>query len=304
MDHGPWTMDYSSSSSFKTLKMKTLIYVFAVIAFFASTDTFAQEYKIPVENSKDGKLSLEDFMGDLPIEGYDGKEIIISPTSSEEGNEASEPDRAKGLKPIYSRGTDNTGIGLRVEKNGNQITVTCLMPITKQREYKVKVPNNFSLKIGSGCERSNNISIRNIKGEIEIKNCQSIKLSNVTGSLIISTISGNVELEKCALDKDATISIAAISGNINAVLTDFSTKGPISFNSISGEVDITLPAKTAVNLDMKTISGSIYSDFEFSNEEKKMKQIGGTKIEYNLNGGGAELNLKTISGNIYLRKGK
>jgi lia operon protein LiaG len=284
--------------------MKTISYVFTLVALLITTSMFAQEYKIPVENSKDGKLTLDDFMGDFPIEGYDGKEIIITQTSSDGDNDTSVPERAKGLKPIYGGGTDNTGLGLRVDKNGNQITVTCLLPITKRREYKVKVPNNFSLNIKSGCERSGDVSITNMRNEIEIKSCQSIKLINVTGSLVISTISGNVDLEKCALDKDATISMALISGNINAVLTEFSTKEPISFNSISGDVDITLPAKTAANLTMKSISGTVYTDFEFSNEGKKMKQFGGTKVDNQLNGGGVEINISTVSGNIFLRKGK
>src|SRR4051794_7495059 len=82
----------------------------------------AQEYKTSVGNTKEGRLVLKDFEGRLPVEGYAGNEIIIT---SENEKFATAPDRAKGLKPVYSGGTDNTGLGLSVEKNGNEVVVQC-----------------------------------------------------------------------------------------------------------------------------------------------------------------------------------
>jgi len=71
----------------------------------------------------------------LPIEGYNGSEILITSTS---GN-LTPPEKAKGLKPIYPSGSDNTGIGLDVQKIDNLITITCLIPFTQDGEYKIKV---------------------------------------------------------------------------------------------------------------------------------------------------------------------
>jgi lia operon protein LiaG len=208
------------------------------------------------------------------------------------------------LKPIYGKGTDNTGIGIKMEKNGNQITLTCLMSITKRREYKVKVPNNFSLKIKSECGRANDIIVQDMKNEVEVKTCQSIKIKNVTGSLVLATISGNIDVDKCGADKDQTISLATVSGDINAKFTEFNIKNPVSIASVSGEVDVTLSPKAAATVKMGSISGTVYSDFEFSDTGKKMKQVGGNQVDYSINGGGTELNLGTVSGNVYLRKGK
>src|SRR5450432_1090631 len=81
---------------------------------------YAQDYKIPVQNAKEGKLTLNDFSGNLPIEGYNGTEIIIT-----SDRPSSTPSRAKGLQPLYAGGTDNTGMAVSVEKNGNQVTLQC-----------------------------------------------------------------------------------------------------------------------------------------------------------------------------------
>jgi hypothetical protein len=118
--------------------MKTKNYVVALgLALLTTAGLHAQEYKVTVQNNKEGKLTLVDFPGDLPVEGYSGNEIIITSDRKYET-----PQRAKGLQPIYGSGTDNTGIGLAVEKNGNQLTIRCLLSITQGGKYKVKVPDN------------------------------------------------------------------------------------------------------------------------------------------------------------------
>lgn len=254
--------------------------IIAAVVIYSSVYTMqAQEYKIPADNTKDGKLSVVNFPGDLPVEGYNGKDIVITMT----GNESTAtPDRAKGLKPVYSGGTDNTGLGLSVEKNGNQITITCLLPITRRNDYKIKMPENMAFKYESGCERAGEVSIRSLKNEIEIKTCQSVALKDISGPAVVSTIAGNIDV----------------------TFSDIPMDKPCSLSSISGEVDVTLPVKTAANLEMKSISGTIYSDFDFPSNDKSMKRVGGNNLSYKLNGGGFDLSLVSVSGNIYLRKGK
>ena len=150
------------------------ISLIALLIFFSAGILSAQEYKITVTNSpKDGRLILKDFSGSLPIEGYNGTDIIITSTSED----LTPPDKAKGLKPIFPAGTDNTGIGLDVEKTDNMITVTCLLPFTRDGEYKLRVPENLTLEITSGCERNTDISVQNMKNEIDIKTCHDIKLN-------------------------------------------------------------------------------------------------------------------------------
>jgi lia operon protein LiaG len=257
----------------KTMKINLITLLIFLSAGFIS----AQEYKTTVQNSKDVKLILKDFSGKLPVEGYSGSEIIFT-TSSEN---LAPPEKAKGLKAIYPGGTDNTGIGLFVEKNGNQITVTCLLPFTRSEEFKVKVPDNLALEFASGCERSNEISVTNTKNEIDIKSCHGIELKNVTGPLVLSTI----------------------SGDINVTFSSISSDKPSSVNSISGDIDITIPAKTPSNLELRTINGGFYSDFDFTDTQKNLKKVGGNELNFPLNGGGFKFSIATVSGNIYLRKG-
>ncbi|HTR27850.1 MAG TPA: DUF4097 family beta strand repeat-containing protein [Puia sp.] len=238
----------------------------------------AQEYKVTVENTKDGQLTLEDFPGDLPIEGYNGNEIVIS----HEGDRFEVPERARGLKPVYGGGTDNTGIALYMEKSGNKVSFRCLLGIGKDADYKIRVPENLALKIHRSCEKGGETTISNMKNEVDFDGCHEVNLRNVTGPLVISTISGGVSV----------------------VFSEISKEKPISIAAISGEVDVTLPATAAVDLEMSNMSGNMYSDFDLSQDNKNMKRVGGGNIRATLNGGGTAVKINSISGNIYLRKGQ
>jgi lia operon protein LiaG len=256
--------------------MKTSI--IALIMLLSAGVLSAQEYKVTVANPKDTRLVLKDFSGALPIEGYAGADIVITAVDGE----FTPPEKAKGLKPIYPAGSDNTGIGLDVQKSDNRIVITCLMPFTRHGEYKMKVPESMSIELSSGCERNNDVNVKNMKGEIDIETCHDIKLEDVTGPLVLSTISGNIDVTYSTINTTKSSSV----------------------NSISGDVDITLPVKTATNLDLSVISGAIYSDFDFSDSQKNLKKIGGNETNFSLNGGGFKFSIGSVSGNIYLRKGQ
>jgi len=232
-----------------------------------------QDYKVAVTDLKDAKLILEDFTDDLPIEGYAGNEIIVT------GGLHVASDRAKGLKAVYAGGTDNTGLAVSMEKNGNRITLRCLLPITQSAGYKIKVPESIALEITRDCAKSGNTTISNIKNEVEFKGCHDVTLSKVTGPIVISTIDGNV----------------------NVVFTEVAKDKPISISSVSGEVDVTMPARTPFSLEMGTVSGQMYSDFDFP-VNNDMKRVGGGKLRADFNGGGTAIRLHSVSGSVYLRK--
>ena len=85
--------------------MKTIkISLTTILIFLAAGILSAQEYKITTQNSREGRLILKDFTGTLPIEGYNGTDIIITSTSED----LAPPEKAKGLKPIFPSGNPRT----------------------------------------------------------------------------------------------------------------------------------------------------------------------------------------------------
>ncbi|MFY0601018.1 MAG: hypothetical protein JXR03_15185 [Cyclobacteriaceae bacterium] len=92
---------------------------------------------------------------------------------------------------------------------------------------------------------------------------------------------------------------------ISAGFTIRSFDGLINLETISGDIDITLREGEGFDFQAKTISGDIYSDLDIEYPKGKdgLRQMVGIDVFGRVNRGGEKLMLKTISGNIFLRRG-
>ena len=98
--------------------------------------------------------------------------------------------------------------------------------------------------------------------------------------------------------ENANFSVETINGNI--IISGKTAQ--IRAHTISGFIDISLDPATKAGLKMRTISGTMYSNFDFD-PDKGLRHRGGSAIETVLNGGGDKsIDLETISGDIFFRK--
>lgn len=103
---------------------------------------------------------------------------------------------------------------------------------------------------------------------------------------------------KVMVPENADLSIKTINGNIIIAGKVNSVKA----NSISGFIDLGIPANKKADLELKTITGTIYTDIvEPKTGNKMMAEV---QITDKMNGGGLPVKLETISGDIFLRKTK
>jgi hypothetical protein len=101
------------------------------------------------------------------------------------------------------------------------------------------------------------------------------------------------------IPENADMSVETINGNI--VLTG--SFAGIRAHTISGFIDLAVSPARKADLTLGTISGTLYSNFDFPVETGHMRRVGGSNVTTQLNGGGGKpIELKTISGNIFLRK--
>ncbi|TDE12926.1 DUF4097 family beta strand repeat-containing protein [Dyadobacter psychrotolerans] len=246
----------------------------------STTLSFAQEYKTKLTNSKDRKVTIEMDGSDIKIEGYNGDEVIIQASS---GFEAP-PERAKGLKPLYYSAVDNSGIGLSVTTESGGVKIE--KAIRKNVKYTIKLPRKVAVLYQETNWQGADISISNMDGDLEVKtNGGNINLINVAGPIVANTTAGEVKV----------------------VYSTVNQEKPSAISTISGEIDLSLPANAKSNLTLRSINGEMYTDFDLGvkNAKNGMSKVGGgNNIEGTTNGGGVEIQLKTISSNIYIRKQK
>jgi DUF4097 and DUF4098 domain-containing protein YvlB len=92
--------------------------------------------------------------------------------------------------------------------------------------------------------------------------------------------------------------LESIAGNIE--IQGFA--GKLFAKTISGFVDLAWAASRGADLEMKTIAGEVFSNFDVALENQKKNSPVGYLLKGKINGGGVPVHLESISGNIYLRK--
>ena len=81
--------------------------------------------------------------------------------------------------------------------------------------------------------------------------------------------------------------------------------GPLDISTINGEIDLHIPSSHKANIEMSTINGTMYTNFDLdlNDEKNNLCKIGGD-VHTKLNGGGVNIDLETINGVIFLREAK
>ena len=251
------------------------------------------EYKTEMENSPDSRIEIQIGSQNITIIGHDKNEIIITGDFSGEYIDEpvihkKAPDRAAGLQPISASASDNTGIGLVVEKSENSFSVLKMSQNARNKSYKFLVPNKAKLIINDiHAEVHTTYIVNDYKGEVEIMALNSqIKMDNVSGPVVANATNGNVEIKFTKITPDK----------------------PNSILSVNGYVDVSLPKETAANLQLHTVNGEAYTDWEIevdkdaSNALPVIPNMNMFNIEGTINGGGTPISIQSVNGDIFLRK--
>ena len=153
------------------------------------------------------------------------------------------------------------------------------------------VENGVYCKTASG-----NVDAKNITGNADL-NCVSgdVTAENIRGDVEADTVSGNVKLMGIS---DADVVKGKTMSGSTIYYGDINSNGRYSLEAHSGKVEMTIPSGSAFDLTASTFSGTIKTEFKVMMSGKLSKK----KISGSVNGGGADVKLKTFSGNVYLKK--
>nr|WP_321247985.1 DUF4097 family beta strand repeat-containing protein [uncultured Psychroserpens sp.] len=190
-------------------------------------------------------------------------------------------DRSKGLKAVYSGGTDNTGFGMSIEQEGDVLRIKDLKSWMQRSGLQIILPKSMDIYLD--CGNLGSAVLRGFSSEIEVNtNVGRIILKDVTGPITAHTSTGVIDVD----------------------FSSVSQSSPISLSSSTGIVDVSLPANTKADLELYSNTGTIYTDFDLQKPTNDgMKIVGATrKIKSKLNSGGVKIVMRSSTGNVYLRK--
>ena len=171
-------------------------------------------------------------------------------------------------------------------------------------EYTLQVPQGTQL-VASGISSTLNVS--GLQGEFRLKTVSGgVELTDLSGPIKVNVVSGDVSGSRV----NGAIELQAVSGRVrlmesniptadastvsgDLVLQTPLTDGPYRFSSVSGSVRMLVPADTHCNAELNSVSGGIRSSFPATTT-----RMGPGSKTAKIQGGGAEVRLKSVSGGL------
>ena len=235
--------------------------------------------------ARPGLVKVNMINGGITVRTHAGKDIII------EGQAAGRPGPAVTPDGLTRIGPSRTGLVVVEEKN---VVTISNQGFNTRGNIEIQVPAKTNLNLNT--MNGNVVSVDGVEGDIEVSNMNGqVRLNGLAGSVMAH--SGN--------------------GNLFAVFRELPGGKPMSFTSWNGNVDVTLPPTAKANLKIRTDSGDAWTDFELQRlppgapkvEDDRARNgqfriIADATINATINGGGIDLDLRTMHGNIFVRKAK
>jgi hypothetical protein len=294
--------------------------VLLTVGAVCGAQTTASPVTVPFSDpAKPGTVRISVLSGTVSVRAGSGRDVVVTTSPHERTNSAGR-DRDR-QRPPRDRDHDDQSAGLRrltrpaginVEEANNIVTVSASTQ-TDPVDVVVQVPPSASVVVHSVNGRD--VSVEGVNGSIEV--------TSVNGSIRLTDVGGPVIAH-------------ATNGKLTATLRQVVPGAPMSFTSFNGNVDVTLPGSAKASVKLRSGRGDVYSDFDIQpSQTQPTPQAGGTRddrqsrgrnsnssgrdsrsgdpayrldvdraIYGTINGGGADFELRTFNGNLYLRKGK
>lgn len=286
-------------------------------------EKYEEKFEKTVAIAKDGKVDIRNVSGSIEVKTWDRAEVKIDALKVCRASSRSEAE--ENIQKVT----------IEVNKEDSTLWIETKYPKTRIRSLNVSV--SYSLTIPSeaaikAITVSGGIRIENIGGMVEADTTSgSVELMNAKKGAALHTTSGRIEVTNVTGDVDinvtsggitatqikGSVSAETVSGGIKlldiseasvvkakalsgSVVYEGKIKpdGRYSLQTHSGRVEIRIPSGSAFDLEAKTFSGSINSDFDITISGKISKR----EIRGSVNGGGANVKLSAFSGSIHIKK--
>jgi hypothetical protein len=272
--------------------MKRIYLVGLIIAMRLASAVPASAQDTPItvsfsDASRPGTVKLHLLQGSVAIKATTGKDVVINIRGRGNNNRNRRPTSAstEGLHRL-----DTVSSGLSVEEQNNVMTIGAGM---NSLDLQIEVPTrtNLQLSVVSG----GGMTIEGVDGQIEVE--------NNNGSITLNDVGGSVMAH-------------SLNGKVVATMKRVAAQQAMAFSSMNGSVDVTLPPDTKANLKLRTDNGDVWTDFDVQMKPGNQPNVVDTRrgnirrIDVDrsfvgtINGGGADIELRTMNGNVYIRKAK
>lgn len=208
------------------IKICICCFVFWGANAFAQNQTAKQIRQSFSNSTVPATLIIEIQKGNIIVEGYKGKEVII------EANV-----QANILSQTFQKDVDKQPFTL--EERHNTMLIRANTDASENIDFKIQVPEKTTLKVK--LMQGGNVTASRTSRLVEVDNQNgSVNLNEMQGWAVINTINGNVKADFSEVIANKTMSFIALNGNVY----------------------LNLPQETQADFRMKSNTGEVRNEFD------------------------------------------
>ncbi|MDF2381188.1 hypothetical protein JMG10_06915 [Nostoc ellipsosporum NOK] len=260
-------------------KLLCFLFLTLFIVIAQAQGVLKNQQKIALNSpGKPYSLELNLHSASVIMSTYNGREIIV---------EVRDQSRAAAIdtaKQIFA-----SSYKIESSQRNNAVVITNTNSATKIM-LAVKVPANLAATLKVNVKKIGDVTLENIRGNIEVNaNTGSVRLLNVAGSAVLSTVTGSVFCSFASMESST----------------------PMAFSTLNGEIRLQLPVATKANFRMRSEKAVLLTDFDmdFGTEKSRVIQQGNKKriavngsVNGSINGGGPGILVSNSTGNLSIEK--
>lgn len=250
-----------------------LIIVFSAVAM---AQDYTRTYTLPSE----GVISVKSISGDVKVTGYEGEVVSVK---------------------AYKEGRDRDKVEVLDKSSSNRVDLSVSYPdhcnCDASIRFEVLVPVTTKYKFESISSISGNVTVDGAVGYLRAHSVSgNVNVKTVTGIVDAASTSGDVHVGEIS----GTVNAKSVSGDVIVAINQLAGAQGMDFSSTSGNVNVKLPGNLDANVEMSVLSGDLKTDFPLTIEKREHGP--GQRASGVVGGGSRKLTLKSISGNVELRR--
>ena len=257
-----------SRSMIRITLLSTALLLAGTIAY---AETFQDTIEKTLPFAAGNRLSVSNTNGDVEVSTWDRDEIeIVADKRVKSGSEGRAEEAFEALKVVIDESADGITVSTEYPKSkggwfGN---------VNSQVRYSIRVPKRADLELET------------VNGKVMVE--------GVEGQIGLETTNGGIRVE----DAGGSVTARTTNGSIDCELREVGDDEDMDFRTTNGSITLTLPSDVQASLSARTTNGSVSTDFPVTVQGTFRKN----RLEGDLNGGGASLELKTTNGSIKIRE--
>ena len=266
----------------------------ALLAASASTAAAQQDFRWAGRIAPGDRIAISNLGGEVRADLAPGDEVVVT---------------------AIRRGRDAGLVRIETVRRNDGMAICAIYPSRGDDGRRARRSDDDG---NDGCSQQGNVRTTDAEVDFVVHVPANVRLaaSTISGNVIATglrsevhaaTVSGNVRVTS-----DGPVHASSVSGEVYARVGRNGARG-LHFDTVSGDIVVELDGNVSADLDANTLSGHITADFPLETGERGRRQEHdgvvvnvqvGQHARGPINGGGEDLKLNSVSGDITVRRAR